>query len=936
MREEQNNAGSSTALVVNNDPEQLNVISELLRKIELEPRTFTTADAALAAITGSPPPAIIVTDLYLPVIDGWRFCRLLRSSEYAVFNRVPIVVVSATYSGEEPDRIAADLGSSAFIPAPVNGKDFIEQIRAILEGRQERRPLRALIVEDSKTLLYSLKRVFETNGYETHTSLTVQSAIDAIERNVYNVAVLDYHLPDGSGDSLLDILHAGQPDCVCLMMTINPEPELALDWMRRGAAAYLRKPFDPEYLIELCNRTRRERSLLRAQDLLRVRTQELCNSEHMYRTLVENLNDILYILDDKAVITYISPNIESIGGYTPDEMIGRCFIEFVHPDDREGRLGQFLKILSGVNEPSEYRYLTKDGRIIWVRTAARAVIRDGRCVGVQGVLTDITNRKQAEDELREHEQQLSAIYKNAPLIMMLVDKERKVRKINMYGASFAGKSIEETIGYRGGEALGCLYAQESPDGCGFGPHCDACIVRKTVLDTIETGQTHRNIEANLPFRIRNENEELFFLISTTKLKLKNEELVLVSMIDITDRTRAEEALQESKDRYRTERKRLERQLLHAQKLECIGTLAGGVAHDLNNVLGAILGHADIGRQDISPDDPVYSRLSSILDLTERGARITQQLLAFSGRQELQPKKFDINILISDLLKLLDKLLGEHIAITFDACPDLRIVSVDPAQMDQVLMNLCVNARDAIPDGGHLTISTANIHIDEEFAKLHIDANPGNYVLISVSDSGVGIPSEHIDRIFEPFFTTKEADKGTGLGLSVVHGIIGQHKGFINVYSEAGIGTTFNIYIPAVDGEPERDLSREKKVIPRGSGTVLVVEDDADIRIMVEMLLQNHGYTVLSAPDGEKGIDVFTRHAGQIDLVVSDVIMPKVSGKELYLQVNTVKPGTKFLFMSGYTAETINKNFKELEGIDFIAKPFVLAEFCEKVSEILRR
>lgn len=384
----------------------------------------------------------------------------------------------------------------------------------------------------------------------------------------------------------------------------------------------------------------------------------------------------------------------------------------------------------------------------------------------------------------------------------------------------------------------------------------------------------------------------------------------------------------------TDRKLLESQILQTQKLESIGKLAGGVAHDLNNVLGAIMGHADLGRRKISPQNPLYNRLDKILNLTERGARITQQMLAFSRRQDIEPRNVNLNVLVSDLLKLLGKTLGEHINIKFKPEQDLRTISVDPGQIDQVLMNLCINARDAMPDGGDLLINTSNIDIDKDYARYHVDAKEGKYIVLSVSDTGTGIPAEYVQKVFDPFFTTKEPGKGTGLGLSVVHGIVGQHKGFVNVYSEFGIGTTFNIYLPAVEGEPDAGVSEELEEIPRGSGTILVVEDDEDILSMIQSILEYQGYTGLIARDGDEAFNLFNEKKDEIKLIVSDVVMPKLSGRELYEKIKLMSPEIPFLFISGYTAEMISRRFIDEEGVAFIAKPFRTSEFGRKITEIL--
>jgi diguanylate cyclase (GGDEF)-like protein/PAS domain S-box-containing protein len=414
---------SPFAVVVNDDSTQLNVLSGLVRKAGLEPRAFTAAEAALADMTAGAGtadrdpgalPALVVTDLYMPGIDGWRFCRLLRSPEYAAFNTVPILVVSATFAGDEANRIAADLGAEAFLPSPVDGKRFVELVRAILSGKRVRNPLRVLIVEDSKTHSDLIRKTFEAHSYQTDTALTARAAADAFAQAAYDVAVLNYHLPDGTGDTLLDAFCHGRPDCVCIMMTTDPGPELALGWMRKGAAAYLRKPFEPEYLIELCARAQRERALLRVQDLLEVRTRELQESEERYQRITEAITDYIYtvrVTDGRAVETTHGAGCIAVTGYRAKEFSEDPFlwIRMVAVEDRFGVEEQARRILSGEDAPPiEHRIVHKNGTVRWVRnTFVAHRDKHGVLSSYDGLIQDITERKQMEAALRESEQRLT-------------------------------------------------------------------------------------------------------------------------------------------------------------------------------------------------------------------------------------------------------------------------------------------------------------------------------------------------------------------------------------------------------------------------------------------------------------------------------------------------------------------------------------------------
>jgi two-component system, cell cycle sensor histidine kinase and response regulator CckA len=338
-----------TAVVVNDDPTQLWILSGLVRKAGLEPLAFAGAEAALDAMAGARPPDLIITDLYMPDLDGWRLCRLLRSSQYADLNSVPILVVSATFAGGEANRIAADLGVEGFLPCPVDGHLFCEEVAAILHGEREPSHPRVLIVEDCRTQAKLLKNAFSAEGYEVNTAVTIQAAVECFSRVTYNVAVVDYHLPDGLGDGLLDRFRAAQPDCVFLMMTTDPGPELALTWMKRGAAAYLHKPFDAPYLIELCARARRERALLRVQDILEVRSRELREANARHTAMLANIGDVIGIMSPSGILTYKSANIERWFGWTPEELVDTHGFGMVHQEDLERVQQEFDTLIEKAN-----------------------------------------------------------------------------------------------------------------------------------------------------------------------------------------------------------------------------------------------------------------------------------------------------------------------------------------------------------------------------------------------------------------------------------------------------------------------------------------------------------------------------------------------------------------------------------------------------------
>ena len=391
----------------------------------------------------------------------------------------------------------------------------------------------------------------------------------------------------------------------------------------------------------------------------------------------------------------------------------------------------------------------------------------------------------------------------------------------------------------------------------------------------------------------------------------------------------------------TERKRMEQemaslqeQLRQAQKMEAIGRLAGGIAHDFNNALTVIRGNCQLSLLDLHEADPLYGNLKEIELCVDRAARLTQQLLAFSRKQVMEVKVVDPNGLIEDLQKILRRILGEDIELTTFLEEGVGKVRVDPGQMEQAVINLVVNARDAMPRGGKLTIETANVELDEAYARKHVAVTPGPYVMLSVSDTGVGMPPEVRERVFEPFFTTKGAGKGTGLGLSMVYGIVKQSGGNIWVYSEMGKGTTFKIYLPRVEGPVEERREEALEGIPQGSETVLVVEDEEVVRKLAARLLRKQGYKVLEAPDGGKAFMLCEQYDERIDLILSDVILPGMDGRQVVERLQKIHPEAKALYMSGYTDNVIVHHGMLEQGIHFVQKPFTLESLARKVREVI--
>jgi nitrogen-specific signal transduction histidine kinase/ActR/RegA family two-component response regulator len=386
----------------------------------------------------------------------------------------------------------------------------------------------------------------------------------------------------------------------------------------------------------------------------------------------------------------------------------------------------------------------------------------------------------------------------------------------------------------------------------------------------------------------------------------------------------------------TERNRLEEQVAQLQRVEAIAVLAGGVAHDFNNLLTAIMAHGEIMLMEQSPDHPIYSHVEDILKAAKRGESLTHQLLAFSRKQVLQPRVFNLNEAVAEMEKMLRRLIGEDIELISVLEEHLGLVKADPGQVEQIIMNLAVNARDAMPRGGKLTLETANVYLDHEYAQSHPAVAPGPYVMLAVSDTGLGMDAQTQSRIFEPFFTTKELGRGTGLGLATVYGIVKQSGGYIWVYSEMGQGTTFKVYFPQVTAE--LGLIKKPEPIrhdaPQGQETILVVEDDELLRTIISRALSRFGYQVLAAAHGAEALETVEHSAAAIHLLITDVVMPHLNGPELAARLTALYPEMKVLYMSGYTDNAIVHHGVLDHALWFLQKPFPITTLLQKVREVL--
>jgi len=643
----------------------------------------------------------------------------------------------------------------------------------------------------------------------------------------------------------------------------------------------------------------------------------LRESEDKYRNIFENAIEGVFQVTPYGCFLSVNPAMARMFGFdSPGDFLSAITNGeeqlYINPEDCT-----ILKRLcedTGYVERFEAPMRHKDGRILQISINVRAV-RDanGAIICYEGTAEDITNREHAEEQLRAAHQQLLDIIEFLPDGTFVIDKDKRVVAWNHACEEMTGVKKEDIIG-RGDYAYAVpFYGERRP------------ILIDYVTERSDQGREHYSAfrrkgnvllgEAFLPRLYNGKGAYLSGHASPLMDKYGNVVGAIESLNDVT------------------ELKRLESQLRHAQKMEAVGQLAGGIAHDFNNILTAIMGYGNLLQMKISENDPLKLYADKILAVTQKAANLTQSLLAFSRKQVIELRPQRMNAVIQEMEKLLERLLTEDIDLEIVFCDRDLTVLADITQIDQVLLNLVTNARDAMPKGGKLRIETNQAVLDEEFRRTHGYGEPGEYALISVSDTGIGIDNKVKEKIFEPFFTTKEMGRGTGLGLSIVYGIVKQHSGYIDVHSEQGRGTTFHIYLPTTTLQVEEEVSGAAEA-KGGMETILVAEDNHDVRELIVSVLSDKGYTLVEAVDGKDAVEKFMKYKDTISLAVLDVVMPRKNGKEVYQEIQRVKPDAKVLFTSGYTGDVVlGKGIRD-GALNFISKPLSPAELVLKVREIL--
>jgi two-component system cell cycle sensor histidine kinase/response regulator CckA len=653
----------------------------------------------------------------------------------------------------------------------------------------------------------------------------------------------------------------------------------------------------------------------RAEEALQDNLKLIGRAKREWESTVDSLPQLILLLDSQGFILRTNRTVERwnlgqvtrVKGQRIHELIhsgctdSTCYFEtYWHQAWKELASGQSAEYEA--DDPMLKRYIHVQGRPILPPKYKEGEETESFVVVV---VSDITERKHAEELLRESEEYLKTLLDSIHAGIMVIDGEtHKIIDVNFYGLEMIGFKKEQISGHVCHEHV-----------------CPAEIGKCPVTDLQQT------VDSSESVLIKANGEQIPILKSVVPITRKERRYLIESFVDITERKQVER-----------EKVALEEQLLQSQKMEAIGRLAGGVAHDFNNLLTPITGYSQLAISSLSPSDPMRNDLQEIQKAADRAAALTRQLLVFSRRQSLKPQVLNLNNIILDIGKMLRRLIGEQIELVILPGPNLGSIKLDPSQFEQVIVNLAVNARDAMPNGGRLILETTNVTLDEDYVYQHTGITPGNYIMLAVSDTGTGITDEVKTHLFEPFFTTKEKGKGTGLGLSMVYGIIKQSNGHILVYSESGLGTTFKIYLPRVEEEmtalPRRD---DIGYMPKGNETVLLVEDEPLVRGLAIRVLREQGYNVLEAANGMEALNVAQEHVGEkIHLLLTDVVMPQMGGKELADRLKAFRPGIKVLFTSGYTDQAIVQRGLLNPDFSFLEKPFSPSGLVRQVREVLDR
>jgi PAS domain S-box-containing protein len=762
---------------------------------------------------------------------------------------------------------------------------------------------RILVVDDEEKIRKSLSGLLQDYDYEIATAASGLECLQLMSSQPVDLVILDIVMPGMDGIEVLQRIKEEYKDTEVIIITGYADKEKAIATFRLGVYDFIEKPFESKEILNTISHCLNQLNLERE---VAEKTKELTIEKERLLVTLCSIGDGVIATDIEGKIVLINKVAEGLTGWTQEEAVGKPHYEVFQiinektrkvPEDPISRVIRNGLIVGLANHTV---LVSRDGTERVIADSGSPIRdKDGNVIGVVLVFRDVTERRKAEEELRKSEEKYRTLFEESKDVVFISMPEGKLLDINPAGVKLLGYSSKDEL--LNVDIVRDLY---------FNPQD-----REKYQQALKQHGFVKDYELILK---KKDGERVIVLSTTTAVR--DEKGNIVSYRGIM--------------RDVTEQRRLEVQLLQAQKMEAVGTLTGGIAHEFNNMLTTIIGYGKLLYEEMIADDPLKHNVEMIIASSDRAANLIQSLLTFSREQIIKLMPVNLHKIVKKVEKLLLRVIDEDIELKVILTDKDLVVNVDSGQIEQVLINLATNARDAMPGGGCLTISTELVELDEEYLKRYNYGKPGEYALISVTDTGAGMDSRTRERIFEPFFTTKEVGKGTGLGLSMVYGIIKQHNGYINVYSELGKGTTFKIYLPVIELEVKEIETAIPTAPAGGTETILLAEDDKEVRNLIKDILQKFGYKVIEAVDGEDTIKKFMDDKDKIQLLILDVIMPKKSGKEAYAEIKNIRPDVKALFTSGYAAETIFKKGLFEEGIHLVSKPLLPKELLKKVREVL--
>ena len=753
--------------------------------------------------------------------------------------------------------------------------------------------INALLIEDNAAdarLMREMLRDAGEGSFELTCADRLSTGLECLSGRRMDVVLLDLNLPDSRGLQTLEHVHARARGAPIIVLTAMDDTDLALDAVRGGAQDYLVKGQVNGDLLTRSMRYAIERK--RAEDAL-------SEAARHWEETFDAIEDMVTIINRDHRIVRANQSVEN--AFPGGKVIGALCYELMHGADAPLPACPAEAAFRSGKATHADVYEAEFGER-WFGVRAYPITDEAGAVQqVVHVARDITEQKLAEQQLVRERQFSNAVIETAGALIVVLDPEGRIVRFNRACEELTGFSFEEV---KGRPLWGVLVVPEEREALS---HMSAALTSGVASATLEshwqTKDGQRCLIAWAYTRLSDDEGNVQWLVGTG--------------IDVT------------------EHRQLEEQLRRAAKLEAVGQLAGGVAHDFNNLLTAILGYVDLNLPDIPEGTQLHGDLLHVKDAAKRASNLTRQLLTFSRQQVAAPMALDLNETVGDVCKMLRHLIEEKVEMQVALSEQPLTVMADPAQVGQVLMNLAVNARDAMPDGGLLTVETSVVEILQDEAATGWEADTGRYAVLTVTDTGVGMPPEVTARIFDPFFTTKDVGEGTGLGLSTVYGIVQQHKGFIECQSEPGKGTAFRVCLPFTEvAEAAAQQKTDSGLSTGGDETILLVEDEEEVRTLASRILSDLGYTVLPAADGLEALGLLRHRRDGIDLLVTDLVMPKMGGCELAQSVRLMQPDAKLLFMSGYTGEATAGPGGDLPAVPVLQKPFTAHALAERVRDAL--